>query len=99
MESYHAAGSNRHFLAGFRVAAGSLRLVAQLEIAKAGNLDFLAARQRGADFLKKEFDDFFGIVLLTLLTLSTKISANSAFVRVMCLPFVVTSWGILPIFV
>ena len=45
-----------------RISEGSLRLVAQLEIAKAGNLDFLAARQRGADFLKKEFDDFFGIV-------------------------------------
>ena len=62
MESNHAAGGNRHFFAGFGVAAGALRFVAQLEIAEAGNFDFFTALKRGADFFKKKFDDFFGVV-------------------------------------
>lgn len=86
MESYHTACGNRHFFAGFRVTARALRFVAQLEIAETGNFNFFATRQSAADFFKKELDDFFGIILVTLLTLSTKISANSALVSVMCLP-------------
>ena len=52
MESNHAAGGNRHFFAGFGVAAGALRFVAQLEIAEAGNFDFFTALKRGADSTK-----------------------------------------------
>ena len=86
MESNHAAGGNRHFFAGFGVAAGALRFVAQLEIAEAGNFDFFTALKRGADFFKKSSTISLASFLLTLLTFSTKMSASSALVMVMMLP-------------
>ena len=62
MESDYAAGGNRHFFAGFRLTAGTLRFVAQLKIPETGNFDFLAPCQSAADIFKQELADFFGLV-------------------------------------
>src|SRR5690606_21189451 len=64
MESDDAACRNRNFLAGFRIASRSLRLVAQLEVAKAGQLDRFAALQRIADFVEEGFDHVLGFALV-----------------------------------
>jgi len=49
-ECQHAAGKNRHFLSGFRVAADALAFAAHLECAEGGDLDHLSALQGLADF-------------------------------------------------
>src|SRR5690606_26354138 len=56
MEGHHTTRGDRDFFAGFGVATGTLRLVAQLEVAETGKLDALAAFQGQADFLEKGFD-------------------------------------------
>src|SRR5688572_4247993 len=64
MEGDDAAGAYWYFLAGLGIAPGALRLVAQLEVAEAGELDALAALQRAADFLEKRLDHVFGLALV-----------------------------------
>src|SRR5919204_6767971 len=49
------AGADRDLFAGLRVAAGALRLVAQLEVAEPRKLDALAALERAADLLEERF--------------------------------------------
>src|SRR5690606_28106062 len=51
-------------LACFRVAAGARRLVPDLEVAKARQLDFDTAGQRVADFLEESIDNILGFALV-----------------------------------
>jgi hypothetical protein len=53
VEGDDAARADRDFLAGLRVAAGALRLVAQLEVAEARKLDAFAALERSPDLLEE----------------------------------------------
>src|SRR6185503_16718575 len=64
MEGDHAAGADRNLLAGLRVAAGALRLVAQLEVAEAGELDAFAALERPSDLLEEGLDHVLGLALV-----------------------------------
>src|SRR5688500_1643208 len=64
MEGDDAAGADWYFLAGLGIAPGELRLVAQLEVAEAGELDALAALQRAADFLEKRLDHVLSLALV-----------------------------------
>src|SRR5258706_10760872 len=53
VEGDHAAGADGDLLASLGVASRALRLVAQLEIAEARELDALASFQRPADLLEE----------------------------------------------
>src|SRR5215469_1482498 len=53
-ERYDAPRADRDLLAGLRIATGALVLVAQIEVAEAGELHLLTARQRRTNFLEKE---------------------------------------------
>src|SRR6266581_447170 len=64
MEGHHAAGGDRDFLAGLGVAPGTLRLVAQLEIAEAGQLHAVPLAQAGADLLEERLDHVLGFALV-----------------------------------
>src|SRR5262245_29047694 len=64
MEGDDAAGADRNLLARLRVAARALRLVAQLEVAEAGELDAFAALERPSDFLEEGLDHVFGLALV-----------------------------------
>src|SRR5687767_15155651 len=64
MKGDDPAGAYWYFLTGLRVAAGPLRLVAQLEVAEAGQLDALAALQGAADLLEKRLDHVLGLALV-----------------------------------
>ena len=64
MEGDDAARGDRNFFAGLGIAAGTLRLVAQLEIAEAGQLDAIAPFQRIANFLEKALDHVLGFALV-----------------------------------
>src|SRR5678815_3430967 len=56
VERDDAARADGNLLAGLGVAPRALRLVAQLEVAEAGELDALAALQRAADLLEERLD-------------------------------------------
>src|SRR3990172_3585027 len=56
VESDHPACGDGNFLAGLRVAARALRLVAKLEVAEAGELHRVPGLQRDADLLEKRLD-------------------------------------------
>ena len=64
VEGHDAARGDRDFLAGLGIAPGTLRLVAQLEVAEAGQLDAVAVFQRGADFLEEGLDHVLGFALV-----------------------------------
>src|SRR5690242_1649768 len=64
MEGDDAPGADRNFLSGLGIAAGALRLVAQLEIAEAGELDALAPLQGAADLLEEGLDHVLGLALV-----------------------------------
>src|SRR5678815_5575397 len=64
MEGDNAAGADGDFLAGLRVAAGALRLVAQLEVAEARELDAFAALKRPPDLLEEGLDHVLGLALV-----------------------------------
>src|SRR5262245_58636522 len=64
VEGDDAAGAYWYFLAGLGIAPGTLRLVAQLEIAEAGKLDALPALERASDLLEKRLDHVFGLALV-----------------------------------
>src|SRR6185503_398509 len=64
MEGDDAAGADGNFLAGLRVAAGALRLVAQLEVAEARKLDAFAALERPPDLLEEGLDHVLGLALV-----------------------------------
>jgi hypothetical protein len=64
MESHDAARRDRDFFAGLRVAARTLRLVAQLEIAETGQLDGLAALERIADLVEEGLHHVLGLALV-----------------------------------
>src|SRR5882672_12648196 len=55
VEGDDAARADRDLFAGLRVAARALRLVAQLEVAEAGELDAFAALEGPADLLEERF--------------------------------------------
>src|SRR5687768_14051368 len=64
MEGDDPAGAYWYFLAGLGVAARALRLVAELEVAEAGELDALAALQRAPNLLEKRLDHVLGLALV-----------------------------------
>src|SRR5258708_29152590 len=64
VERTDAAGADRDLLAGLRVAPRPLRLVAQLEVAEAGELDAFAALQSAANLLEEGFDHVLGLALV-----------------------------------
>ena len=64
MERNDAACGNGNFLAGFRVAPGPLRLVAQLKIAKTGKFDTPAIFQCLANFVEEELHHVLGFTLV-----------------------------------
>src|SRR5437667_461451 len=53
VEGDHTPRRDRNFLAGLRIAPGTLRLFAQLKIAEPGQLDAVARFERDADLLEK----------------------------------------------
>src|SRR5262249_3126366 len=63
LERQDAAGANRNLLAGLRVATHPGVLVAHDEVAKAGDLDFLAPLQRLFDRIENRLDDLGGLLL------------------------------------
>ena len=64
MERHHAPRGDRDFFAGFGVASGTLRFVAQLEIAEAGQLDALALFQLRTNLLEERFYHILGFALV-----------------------------------
>src|SRR5512135_684926 len=56
VEGDDAARRDRNLLSGLRIAPGSLRLFAQLEIAEAGQLDAAALFERRPDLLEEALD-------------------------------------------
>src|SRR3954462_4033499 len=64
MESHDAPRADRDLLAGLGIAAGALRLVAQLEVAEAGQLDAFAALERAANLLEEGLDHVLGLALI-----------------------------------
>src|SRR5687768_12940965 len=64
MEGDDPAGADGDFLAGLGVAARALRLVAQLEVTEARELDALAALERAPDLLEKRLDHVLGLALV-----------------------------------
>src|SRR4051812_42920634 len=55
VESDNAPRADRDLFAGLGIAAGTLRLIAQLEVAEAGELDRLPTLERAADLLEERF--------------------------------------------
>src|SRR6185312_1320508 len=55
-ERHHPPGSDRNLLASFWISAGALLLVAQVEIAEAGELHLLPPRQRRAHLFEEQVD-------------------------------------------
>src|SRR5262245_48049312 len=64
VEGDDPAGADRDLLAGLGIASGTLRLVAQLEVAEAGELDALPPLQRPPNFLEERLDHVFGLALV-----------------------------------
>src|SRR4030095_8765250 len=64
MEGHHAPGRDGDFLPRLGVAAGTLGLLAQLEIAEPGELDHLPALQGDADLLEEGLDHVLGLALV-----------------------------------
>src|SRR5512139_2879183 len=64
VERDDAPRRDRDFLAGLGVAAGVLRLLAQLEIAEAGELHAVARLERRADFLEEALHHVLGFALV-----------------------------------
>src|SRR5512134_77659 len=64
MEGDDPAGADRDLLAGLRIAAGALRLIAELKVTESGELDALAALERSPDLLKKRLDHILGLALV-----------------------------------
>src|ERR1041384_3281557 len=63
-EGHHASRGNGNLFAGFRVAAGPLILVAQLEVAEAGQLHLLARFQARANLLEEQIDKILCLALV-----------------------------------
>src|SRR5260221_11099063 len=57
-ECHDAPCADRYFLAGLRIAARALILVAQVEIAEAREFNLFARRQCAAHLFEKEIDEF-----------------------------------------
>src|SRR5258706_15606042 len=64
VEGNDAAGADRDLLAGLWVAPRALRFVAQLEVAKTGELDALAALERSANLLEERLDHVLCLALV-----------------------------------
>src|SRR5882672_1766132 len=64
VEGDHTACRNGNLLAGLGVAAGSLWLVAKLEIPESRQLDAFAAFERKADLLEERFDHVLRLALV-----------------------------------
>jgi hypothetical protein len=64
VKGHDSARGDGDFFAGFRIAPGTLWLVAELEVAETRQLDALAALQRGAHLLEKGLDHILGFTLV-----------------------------------
>src|SRR5258706_10897820 len=64
MERDDAPCGDRDFLARLGIAAGALRLLAQLEVAETRELDHLAAFEGDADLLEERLDHVLGLALV-----------------------------------
>src|SRR4051812_21397835 len=64
VEGDHATRADGNLFAGFRVAPRALRLVPQLEVAEAGELDVFAALKGAADLLEEGLDHVLGLALV-----------------------------------
>src|SRR5882724_12024490 len=64
VESDHAPRGNRDLLAGLGIAAGPLRLVAELEVSESRQLDALAALEGKADLLEERLDHVLRLALV-----------------------------------
>src|SRR5258705_11509159 len=64
MKSHYSARGDWNFFAGFWIAAGALRLLAQLEVAEARKFHRLAGLERNAHFLEKSLDHVFGLAFV-----------------------------------
>ena len=73
MEGDDPAGADRDLLAGLRVAAGALRLVTELEVAEARELDAFAALERTPYLLEKRLDHVLGLALVQTDLLEQKV--------------------------
>ena len=82
MEGDDATRGDRNFFAGLGIAAGPLRLVAQLEIAEAGQLDAVARLRARVRTSSKNASTMSLASRLFRPTLSNSRSASSAFVSV-----------------
>src|SRR5690606_18808049 len=74
MESNDATCGNRDLLAGLRVAAGALWLVAQLEVAEARKLDRFTPFECRANLLEETLDHVRGLTLVEANTLKEQFS-------------------------
>ena len=64
VESHDAPRRDGNLLAGLRIAPGALRLLAELEVAEAGELNAVAGFERGAYFLEEALDHVLGFALV-----------------------------------
>ncbi len=64
MKSDDTARGNRNFLTGLGIAPWTLRLFAQLKIAKAGQLDCFPRFECDSHFLEKALDHIFGFAFV-----------------------------------
>src|SRR6185369_1331256 len=64
MKCHDSARGDWNFFAGFWIAAGALRLLAQLEVAEARKLDRLAGFEGDAHFLEKPLDHVLGFAFV-----------------------------------
>src|SRR5262249_29901429 len=73
VERHDAARRDRDLLSRLGVSAGTLRLVAQLEVAEAGKLDALAVLEREANFFKERLHHVLCLALVETDLLKEKI--------------------------
>src|SRR5436305_292355 len=64
MEGHHAARGDGDLFPGLRIAAGALRLLAQLEVAEARKLHHFPALEGDADLLEEGLDHVLGLPLV-----------------------------------
>src|SRR5207244_545692 len=88
VESDDAAGADGDLLAGLGVAAGALRLVAELEVAEAGELDALPPLEGAPDLFEEGLDHVLGLALVQPDLLEQQIGQLGLRQRHSCAP-----WG------
>src|SRR5215203_1451470 len=63
-ERHDAPGTDWNLFASLRIASGPLVLVAQIEVAEAGQFHLAAVGQRTAHFLKEQIDELARLALV-----------------------------------